>query len=92
MSWSMTVSAVKAADASANLDAEQERNPALVPEMQEQLDAAKAVALALLESGAVGNDPDATYTVALSGHANPDHGKRDGWSNESVYIAVHHFS
>lgn len=52
-----------------------------------QIRAASLAAQDIVKSGALG-DPDATYTVSLSGHANREHEPVAGWANDFVYITV----
>lgn len=53
----------------------------------EQLDAAKAAANAIFESGAVG-DSTHTFIVSLNGHANTDHQPDPGWANDYITVSV----
>jgi hypothetical protein len=54
----------------------------------EQVNAAKAAALSLIESGAVGTD--VSYSVSLSGHANDDHvaPTEPGYSMDTITVSV----
>jgi hypothetical protein len=54
-------------------------------ESEKALATAQRVARVLLESGAYGTG---TFTVGLSGHANPDNKPAPGWSNEFVSITI----
>lgn len=49
--------------------------------------AALAVA-AVIESGKFQTDDAHTYGVRVSGHANPGHGDKSGWSNEFMQITI----
>jgi len=53
--------------------------------MDEQFEAALAAATVILASGAVGTS---AAVVTMSGHANPGHVKRDGWSNDSIVVSI----
>lgn len=55
-------------------------------EVAEQYEVAVAAALAIIASGSVGTT--ASLRVALSGHANPGHGKREGWANDTITVTV----
>ena len=59
-------------------------------QVTEGIEAAKAGALALIESGAYGDpkDPEIGFSVNLSGHANPDHKPYEGWANDCVTVSV----
>lgn len=54
-------------------------------EQEQQFTAAMNAARALLD---VVGRPEDEVSVSLSGHANPDHGPRDGWANETITITV----
>jgi len=54
-------------------------------EARRHLDAAAAAAALLAE--AIGVDED-KLAVSISGHANPGHGKVEGWSDEFITISV----
>jgi hypothetical protein len=56
----------------------------------EQIEASKAAAVALFESGAVGaiGDPEVHYHVGLSGHANPGHVPTAGYENDTLTVHV----
>jgi hypothetical protein len=51
----------------------------------DQVSIARKVAREVMDSGAVGG-PD--FTVSLSGHANPNHGKTEGWANDTITVTV----
>jgi hypothetical protein len=92
MSWgiqclSQTASTIDAAGRAAYADyrATLKADPGEVSAMDEQVEAALTAAQALLDSGAVGTG---ACLVSLSGHANPDHAKRKGWSNDRIVITV----
>lgn len=54
-------------------------------EQTEQIDV--AIAAAKLLAGAVGRPGDEVF-VSISGHANPGHAPKEGWSNETVTVSV----
>jgi hypothetical protein len=54
-------------------------------EQRDQLEAAKVAAGVLAQ--AVGR-PDDDIRVTVSGHANPEHGPRDGWASEMITVSV----
>lgn len=58
----------------------------LVPSMQEQFEAARLAAYAIVVTGALGKDK--LFNVALSGHGNLDHEPKDGWVNDFVTISI----
>ena len=86
MSWyvSMTIEGSSPKDELATLRAE-----ALTqnPDCDDQFDAAKDAAYAIMASGAVGG-PDKKFVVALSGHNNPGHAPRLGWAHDAVTVSV----
>lgn len=57
----------------------------LSDEALEQIDAAAACAVALVDSGAVGTR---RVSINLSGHANTDHTPDPGWANDCITVAV----
>lgn len=57
------------------------------PAAEEQLAAAKAAAMMLIDSGSVG-DSETHLAVSVSGHANPDHKPLRGWTSEMIHITV----
>jgi len=54
-------------------------------EQREQFEAAVEAAKALAQ--VVGRAGDAVI-VRVSGHANPEHGPRDGWGHETISVTV----
>lgn len=60
------------------------------PEVEQQLEAAKAAAKAMLESGGVGDvsDDEAYFGAELNGTANPAHEPVDGEPNDRFAVAV----
>jgi hypothetical protein len=57
-------------------------------ETQEVLNTAhKAVVQHILDAGIVG-DSSKSYLITVSGHTNPGHEPRAGWSNDTVTITV----
>lgn len=86
MSWSTYIGPTAAADIKASLDVAP-LPPELAPHVQEQVDKAKATALAIVKSGVIG-DADAHFFVSLSGHANPGHVPAEGWANDCISVSV----
>jgi hypothetical protein len=82
MSWSARTDAV-AKDAIA-LD-EPPLSDVVEVEQRAQFEAAVEAAKAL--AAVVGRPSDAVI-VTLNGHANPDHGPRAGWANETITVSV----
>lgn len=58
------------------------------PECGDQIDAAIAAAMAIVQSGSVG-PPSHTFHVSMSGHSNPGHRPREGWVNDMVSISIY---
>ena len=91
MSWSFSVNNVThaAADEALNKAAETQINNIMAgdagDEALSQMEQATYAAVAILQSGALGAGP---YLVQLSGHANPGHEQRPGWSQDSIRINV----
>ena len=90
MSWNFSVVASKeSVDAALNAAAESQVDNIMRSdsgaEMLSQAEQATYAAVALIESGCLG---DGTFTVNLSGHANPGHQPRDGWANDAVSISI----
>ena len=92
MSWSITAPSQTAATIEANareLFGTQQLTVSGTEEERaataEQFEAALAAAQSVLAAGAVGDTP---VIVALSGHANPGHTKRDGWANDTLTISI----
>lgn len=56
------------------------------PARDDQVTAAKAAAVALIDSGAVGTGE--AFTISLSGHANTDHKPQAGYSNDFVSVSI----
>ncbi len=58
-------------------------------ELQEAKDAYKAAVRAASDlAGGLGVGPEDHISVQLSGHANPDHKPKEGWSPDTVYVSV----
>lgn len=55
-------------------------------EVKQQLQAACDAINLIAKSGALGEG--VRLSVSCGGHANPDHAPRDGWSNDSLNIAL----
>lgn len=94
MSWSTYVKATPAAEFEAAIDAVQIEHytgveESVVAAQNEQLDAAKAAAKALFQSGVVGPATDGSwYAVNFAGHGSPGHQLREGYATESVSVSV----
>src|SRR5688572_2878047 len=63
-------------------------NPDCPQEQKDALHNAKQAALVLLLSGAYGDPEKHSFAVNLSGHVNPEHKPREGWSNDFVNIQI----
>lgn len=91
MSWSVAIPAVPEDEFEKALDdialPDYAKTSDTEREWQEQLDGAKAAALALFHSGALGHG--GMFHAALNGHANPEHEARDGYSNDFVNLAMY---
>lgn len=97
MSWSVGVPATPAADFAAAVEAltlpepwaqDSDELEAVTAAQGEQLAAAKAAALALWRSGAVGSPESGYYGVQLNGHATPGHGAPHSFANDTVGASV----
>lgn len=66
---------------------EAEPTHTLSEESLEQLRAAKVAAKDLIQTQTLGSE-DKTYSVTLSGHANPGHEPASGMANDSVYVSI----
>lgn len=55
---------------------------------REQFDAAKAAALALIDSGALGDPAEHRFGVTLAGHGNPGHVPAVGYVTDSTSISA----
>ena len=89
MSWSFNALIEDKASAHEVLETQAETyfsqlNADSVQEMAEQ--AAKAVAAADDLLDVIGTE--GPWNVSLSGHANPEHGRRGGWANDAVSISI----
>jgi hypothetical protein len=83
MSWGTRTEEPVAKDA-IDLDAPQ-LSDVVETEQGEQFAAALEAAKLLAKT--VGR-PDDAVLVTLNGHANPEHGPRPGWSNETITVSV----
>lgn len=84
MSWSAFGSSIARDD----VGAVQPPSP-LSGEPAEQLEQARQAAVAIIDSGAVGDPASHRFNVSLSGHANPGHEPQDGYSNnDAVSISI----
>ena len=92
MSWtvpcpSSTAESIEASARNAYAQYRSTYNPAgdELAAMDEQFEAALAAAHGILASGAVG---EGACMVTMSGHANPGHLPRKGWSNDAITVAI----
>jgi len=83
MSWGVSTPSAVAKDA-IDID-EPQLSDVVEVEQREQFAAAVEAAKAL--AGVVGREGDAVI-VNISGHANPGHGPREGWANETITVRV----
>lgn len=60
----------------------------LSDEAKHQVVVAMLNVITLIESGAIG-DPAESYNVTISGHANPNHERTPGWSNDGLSISIY---
>jgi hypothetical protein len=89
MSWYVTIPPTRAEDFPgilAGLEIPEEQSSF---EAQEQLAAAKAAAQSMFSSGAYGPLTGISYGGGLSGHANPNHEPREGWSNDTGAVNIY---
>lgn len=62
------------------------------PEHEDQLRQAKAAAIAMIMSGALGDPLDGrVFTVSLHGHANEGHQPKPGWADDALSVYVQSF-
>jgi hypothetical protein len=57
-------------------------------EARDQFDATRAAAVAVVESGVVGDPKVRRFLGGLSGHANPGHAPASGYANDCVYVSI----
>lgn len=57
------------------------------PDGVDQAEAIAEIATNIIESGIVGNNTK-RYTVSISGHGNPNHEPKSGWSNDNISIQI----
>ena len=87
MSWNCTYETI-GADISYGLpDAAVEEITRLYPDAVDVAEEAYIAAVDLIEIGAVGA-LDRRYRITLSGHVNPNHEPREGFSNDFVQMTV----
>lgn len=92
MSYSLSISVpagTSARDAIEKRVDEYRQQLSLSDDTQEALAAACGTAVALVDSGAVGDPEHFDFTVTLSGHANDGHEPREGWANDCATISVY---
>lgn len=90
MSWSLSVPASTASEFDGNAREALTKYLETVTLDSDAIDQAEmviAAAAALLASGVIGAD-DKHFSVSLSGHSNPGHAPKDGWSNDCCSISV----
>lgn len=92
MSWSIQAFSITAQNVEHELNQAAEKaiaNGAGGPDAQretaEQMTAIGLCAIDAVQSGLIGKGP---FTVALSGHANPEHKPREGWSNDYAQMRI----
>lgn len=95
MSWSIStvlegedadVLSTNAIDELSAIDRTNIGNSDCIKERDEQIEAAIYVTSQLLAAGGFNNAKE--VSVSISGHANPEHNTRSGWSNESITVTV----
>lgn len=91
MSWSLSVSNKSADELEEALEGASSTSREQSQESSEQVTAAIDAAIAIVESGAVG-DKDKKFTVSLSGHSNAGHEPAAGMANDVINISVSQFS
>src|SRR5258707_4956206 len=89
MSWSLSMEKTTAEQFDAAVDAAGEGSPAPTAEQAEQIAAAKAAAKAIFASGALGREGE--YFASMSGHAEPGHERRKGFSGDMVHVTVQRY-
>ena len=91
MSWNYSVNGVTKENADAALNAAAEEQIIDImrgdsgEEMMAQAEQSTYAAVAIIESGCLGDGP---FFVSLVGHANPGHEPRDGWADDAVSISI----
>lgn len=95
MSWWIAVNPTPAADFPAAVESAplpelgSAEDSAMRAAQVEQITAAKAAAVAIFQSGAIGPTDAGSYGANLGGHANPGHEPREHWSNDTVSIGIY---
>lgn len=93
MSWGMSTEKTTAAEFASAVDALELGDGYSADfardEAEAQLAAAKSAAKAILASGALGTEGE--YLASLSGHAEPGHERREGYSGDFVNVIVQRF-
>lgn len=82
MSWSIAYPSAEAF----RRDERSNAPTAVIPEAEEQIKAARAAAMGLLDSQATGKRDVA---ITLSGHANEGHEPKAGWSGDSITVSIY---
>src|SRR3982750_3519078 len=92
MSWSVSLSGMRAKDWDSQLDTQTRNIPSIGDnasgETREQFTEASDMARALVDSGAVGNPDKYEFNVYLSGHSNTEHNPAQGMANDQVTVTV----
>lgn len=95
MSWSIStvlagenadVLSANAIDELSGIDRTNIGNADCAKERDEQIEAAIRAVSQLLVEGGFNNAEE--ISVSMSGHANPEHSTRSGWSNESITVTL----
>lgn len=91
MSWGLSIQVPAGTDPNEAVEAAaDEYRQRSKPEdpVNEALATACGTAVALLNSGAVGDPQAHDYAISLNGHANPEHKPAPGWANDYISISV----
>ena len=89
MSWGFGIGKTPAAEFDTAIDAAGKDFPAPTAEQAVQIAAAFAAAKAIFASGAVGREGE--YIASMSGHAEPGHERRKGFSGDMVHVTVERY-
>ncbi len=84
MSWSLSYETREKFEKD---EAEYPAVPELGPDCEEQKQAARAAAKALIDSGAAGGEGK-DFRVNIYGHANPGHEPTSGYANDCIGVSV----
>ena len=94
MSYSFSLDVTEGTEHAAIIDAVSSKGIAVIetlsdptrPEMDEHVYAAASAVAGIIGAGCFGRGR--TVNVYISGHAEPDHEKRDGWSQDAMTITL----